>query len=179
MNDDIEQGESSNSDYHEGPSKTRRKAEAQALQTLGAELVALNRAKLEEVELPESLLDAIIAAQAITKHEARRRQMQFIGKLMRHVDPEPIRAKLDAWKSVSIADVAHAHLLERWRDKLIAEPDALAQLVKEYPLADMQQLRTLIRNVQREREQNRPPKNYRALFQVLRDVIVKPEPAHE
>jgi ribosome-associated protein len=172
LNDEIE------SDGNEGPSKTQRKADAHALQTLGAELVALNRAKLDQVDLPESLRDAIIAAQNITKHEARRRQMQFIGKLMRHVDAGPIRVKLDAWKSVSAADVAHAHLLERWRDKLLAEPDAPALLANEYPHANLQQVRTLIRNVQREREQNRPPKNYRALFQVLREIIVQPEPPH-
>jgi len=170
LNDEIE------NKGNEGPSKTQRKAGAHALQILGAELVALNRAKLDQVDLPESLRDAIIAAQSITKHEARRRQMQFIGKLMRHVNAEPIRVKLDAWKSVSVADVAHAHLLERWRDRLLAEPGALALLANEYPHADLQQLRTLIRNVQREREQNKPPKNYRALFQVLREIIVKPEP---
>ena len=170
MNDEIESG------GNESPSKTQRKADAHALQTLGAELVALNRAKLDQVDLPESLRDAIVAAQSITKHEARRRQMQFIGKLMRHVDAEPIRAKLDAWKSVSAADVAHAHLLERWRDRLLAEPGALALLANEYPHADLQQMRTLIRNVQREREQNKPPKNYRVLFQLLREIVVRPEP---
>lgn len=162
-------------DRDEGPSKTRRKAEAHALQTLGAELVALNRDRLDQIDLPESLRDAIVAAQSITKHEARRRQMQFIGKLMRHVDAGPIRTKLDAWKTVSVADVVYAHLLEHWRDRLLAEPDALAMLANEYPNVDLRQFRTLIRNVQREREQNKPPKNYRSLFQMLRKIIVAPE----
>ncbi len=157
------------------PSKTQRKADAHALQALGAELVALNREQLDQVEMPESLRDAILAAQRMTKHEARRRQLQYIGKLMRRVDPEPLRSKIDTWKSVSAEQVALLHNIERWRDRLLAEADALALLANEYPNADLQQLRTLIRNVQREREQNKPPKNYRALFQLLRSMIAERE----
>ena len=152
-------------------SKTRRKKEMRQLQDVGAALVELSRDQLARIDMPENLREAVMACQSITKHEARRRQMQWIGKLMRHVDAEPIRAKLDAWKSVSAADVAHAHLLERWRDRLLAEPGALALLANEYPHADLQQMRTLIRNVQREREQNTPPKNYRVLFQLLREIV--------
>ena len=155
----------------EGPSKTQRKNEAHARQELGAELVALSRDRLRQVDLPESLLDAVLAAQRITAHEGRRRQLQFIGKLMRNVDPAPIQARLDAWKSVSAEQVAHMHRIERWRDRLLAEPAALGELATEFPQADLQQLRTLIRNTQREREQNKPPKHYRAMFQLLRDII--------
>ena len=173
MNDETEHY--SDSPAADGPSKTQRKAEAHALQSLGVELVALSQSKLDQVDLPEALREAIIAAHRMTKHEARRRQMQYIGKLMRNVDAAPIRAKLDAWKSVSAADVARAHLLERWRDRLLAEPDAFALFAGEYPHADLQQLRTLVRNVQRDREHNKPPKNYRALFQSLREIVT----AHE
>jgi len=109
----------------------------------------------------------------MTRHEARRRQLQYIGKLMRRIDPEPLRAKIETWKSVSAEHVALLHGIERWRDRLLDEPDALALLASEYPGADLQQLRTLIRNVQREREQNKPPKNYRALFQLLRSMIAE------
>jgi len=156
---------------HEVPSKTERKNEAHARQTLGAALVALNRERLLQVDLPESLRDAILAAQRITAHEGRRRQLQFIGKLMRNVDPAPIQAVLDAWSSVSAEQIAHMHRIERWRDRLLAEPGAPGELATEFPHADLQQLRTLIRNTQREREQNKPPKHYRAMFQLLRDII--------
>jgi ribosome-associated protein len=155
----------------EGPSKTQRKTEAHALQTLGAALVALNRDKLSQIELPESLRDAVLAAQRITAHEGRRRQLQFIGKLMRNVDPAPIQARLDAWKSVSAEQIAHMHRIEHWRDRLLAEPGAIGELATEFPQADLQQLRTLIRNTRRERELNKPPKSYRAMFQWLRDII--------
>lgn len=155
----------------EGPSKSRRKADAHALQALGAELVALNRNQLAQVDLPELLRDAVEAAQRIHAHEGRRRQLQYIGKLMRNVDAAPIRAKIDGWKSVSVEETARLHLIERWRDRLIEDPAALQALASEYPLSDLQQLRTLIRNTQREREHNKPPKSYRALFQLLRDII--------
>ena len=156
---------------YEGPSKSRRKADAHALQTLGAELVALNRSQLAQVELPEGLRDAVEAAQRIHAHEGRRRQLQFIGKLMRFVDPAPIRLKIDGWKTVSVEETVRLHLIERWRDRLIEDAAAIEALMADYPQADLQQLRTLIRNVHRERAQNKPPKNYRALFQLLRDII--------
>jgi len=155
----------------DGPSKSRRKADAHALQALGAELVALNRNQLAQVELPESLRDAVEAAQRINAHEGRRRQLQYIGKLMRNVDAAPIRAKIEGWKTVSVEETARLHLIERWRDRLLDEPAAMQALASEYPQADLQQLRTLIRNAQREREQGKPPKSYRALFQLLRDII--------
>ena len=156
---------------HEGPSKSRRKADAHALQTLGAELVALNRSQLAQVEMPESLREAVQAAQRISAHEGRRRQLQFIGKLMRYVDPAPIRAKIDGWKTISVEETVRLHLIERWRDQLIEDPLAMQSFAGEYPHTDLQQLRTLIRNTQRERELNKPPKNYRLMFQLLREII--------
>lgn len=155
----------------ERPSKSRRKADAHALQALGAQLVALNGNQLAQVPLPETLREAVEAAQRVRSHEGRRRQLQYIGKLMRNVDAEPIRAKIEGWQSVAIEQTARLHALERWRERLLAEPDALAALATEFPRADLQQLRTLIRNTQREREQNRPPKSNRALFQLLKDII--------
>ncbi len=156
---------------YDGPSKSRRKADAHALQTLGAELVALNRNQLAQVELPELLREAVEAAQRIKAHEGRRRQLQYIGKLMRNVDAAPIRTKIDGWKTVSVEETVRLHLIERWRDRLIDDAQALQAFAAEYPQGDLQPLRTLIRNVRREREQNKPPKNYREMFQLLRDII--------
>jgi ribosome-associated protein len=105
----------------------------------------------------------------------RRRQLQYIGKLMRRVDPAPIEAQLAALKAVPAAEVAHLHRIERWRDRLIDEPDAIGAFAAEFPHADLQQLRTLVRNARREREQGKPPKNYRALFQALREILAHPD----
>ena len=158
----------------EGPSKTKRKNDAHALQLLGSALVELNSDQLSQVNLPESLLDAVIAAQKIRAHEGRRRQLQSIGKLMRNIDPTPIQARIDGWNNRSTEQVAYLHRIEQWRDRLLLEPQSLSELVQQYPVADIQQLRTLIRNTEREREQNKPPKNYRALFQMLRALIPNP-----
>lgn len=171
MSDTEEQATPDSEPPFEGPSKSRRKADAHALQALGAQLVALNRNQLAQVELPELLRDAVEAAQRIHAHEGRRRQLQYIGKLMRNVDADPIRAKVDGFNSVSVAETARLHLIERWRDRLLDDAAALETLASEYSLTDLQHLRNLIRNARREREQNKPPKNQRALFKLLRDII--------
>ena len=158
-------------DYDDPPSKSQLKRDMDALQGIGAELVELNARQLETVELPEALRDAVIAAQGMKKNEARRRQLQYIGKLMRQVDPAPIRARLDAFLSVSAEHTAQLHHIERWRDRLIAEPLAVSEFISTYPEADSQQLRTLIRNIADERSRNKPPKHYRALFQMIRGLV--------
>jgi ribosome-associated protein len=155
----------------ERPSKTQRKKQMHDLQALGAELVELNEQQLASVELPERLLDAVKEAQRMTKFEARRRQLQYIGKLMREVDPEPIRSRLDAWRSVSRAHTARLHLVERWRTRLIEDETAITELMREYPRADAARFRLLVRNTHREREAGQPPRSYRALFQLLNETI--------
>jgi ribosome-associated protein len=154
-------------------SKTRRKRESAALQDLGAELVALSSEQLAAIELPDFLRDAVMDARRITSFEARRRQLQYIGKLMRKVDAEPIRARLDAWKSPERAQVAQFKRIEAWRERLLSGEDALEELLREYPDADRSQLDALIRDTLREREENRPPRSYRLLFQALRAVFDK------
>ena len=153
------------------PSKTQRKKQMLALQDLGAELVALNEDQLIAMALPENLHDAVLETRRISKFEARRRQLQYIGKLMRTIDPEPVRARIDAWKTKSREHTAQLHLIERWRERLLADDAALGELVVAYPHADAQQLRALVRNAQRERPLGAPPRSYRALFQALREII--------
>jgi ribosome-associated protein len=97
--------------------------------------------------------------------------MQYIGKLMRKVDAGPIRARLEAWKSPERAQVAQFKLIEEWRERLLADEVALGDLLREYPQADGRRLEALIRDAQREREQNRPPRSYRELFQALRGLL--------
>ena len=152
-------------------SKTRRKKESHALQDLGAELVALSGERLAAIELPDFLRDAVEDARRISGFEARRRQMQYVGKLMRKVDAEPIRARLEAWKSPERAQIAQFKRIEMWRERLLDEENALAELVREYPGADLRQFEDLVRDALQEREQNRPPKSYRELFQALRALV--------
>ena len=154
------------------PSRTRRKHDDQALQHLGEELVAVGEDKLAQLDLPERLHDAVMQARSISKFGALRRQMQYIGRLMREEgDAETIRTQLDAWKGISTEDTARLHLLERWRVRLLNDEKALEELIIEYPGADVQQLRTLMRNAKREAGAGKPPKSFRELFHVLRGIL--------
>ncbi len=158
-------------DNHIPPSKSQRKREMTELQDLGAQLIELSEQQLAQIGLPDNLHDAVIAARQVNKFEARRRQLQYIGKLMRTVDAGPIRAQLDIWKATSREHISWLHQIERWRERLLADETALHELAGACPHADIQQLRTLIRNTLRERERNKPPKSYRALFQALRQIL--------
>ncbi len=153
------------------PSKTQLKKQMHDLQDVGARLVALGEGQLQELDLPERLLDAIHECKRIHKFGAQRRQMQFIGKLMRDVEVGPIIAKLEVWNGTSRQHTAWLHLIERWRDRLLETDDALTELLVTHPHADAQRLRTLIRNAHKEKALNKPPKSYRELFQVLRDIL--------
>ena len=111
-------------------SKTRRKKDMHALQALGEQLVVLTAAQLAGLELPERLLDAIEHAKRITGFEARRRQMQYIGRLMREVDAAPIAARLSQLKTAAKRENARHHEVEYWRDRLLAEEAALTELAR-------------------------------------------------
>jgi ribosome-associated protein len=152
-------------------SKTQRKREMLELQTLGEDLTRLTEAQLSELELPERLLDAVLEARRISKFGALRRQLQYIGRLMREVDSEAIAARLEAWKGTSREATAHLHLLERWRERLLVDDAALFDLAHSYPGCDTQKIRLLIRNARREREASQAPRSFRALFQELRELI--------
>lgn len=157
------------------PSKTKIKKQMLELQDLGKTLTGLSKEKLRELDLPENLLEAITEYKRMTKFGALNRQLQFIGRLMRDVEPAPIQARLDAWNGVSRQHTAWLHQVENWRDRLLEQPEALTELLAAHPNADAQHLRTLIRNAQKEKELLKPPKSYRELFQVLRDVIPEPD----
>ncbi len=154
-------------------SKTRKKKDMLALQDLGVKLVELNEQQLEAMQLPESLLEAVLEARRLTRHEARRRQMQYIGRLMRDLDAAPIRDRLDKWLGQGREHTAQLHALERWREDLLAGDPALERFLREHPGADSQKLRTLIRNARREQGAALPPKSYRELFRVLRDMTTR------
>ena len=153
-------------------SKSQLKREMTALQDIGEELVALTRHQLDKLTLPESLLDAVLAARAMPQRGARKRQLQYIGKLMREVDAEPIRAALDMLENPHGQAVGHFHAIERWRDRLLAQGDVvLEEFFEKYPDADRQQLRQLLRNALAEKAENKAPRAARALFHYLSDLM--------
>ncbi len=154
-------------------SKTQRKQQMHSLQELGELLVELPKDKLQQLDLPEGLRDAILNARKITAHGGKRRQLQYIGKLMRTVDPEPIQTRIDQWNGNHAEETALLHRLENWRHRLINDDDqgALSEFLTQHPGFDVQQLRTLIRNARKEAQQQKPPKSSRELFRVLREGL--------
>ncbi|MCG6970389.1 MAG: DUF615 domain-containing protein [Gammaproteobacteria bacterium] len=153
-------------------SKSQLKRESHALQLLGEELVQLNSQQLRQIELPEDLLQAIKLAQTIKQHGGKKRQLQYIGKLMRNVDVEPIQKSLDDIKGISAQAIATQHKIEHWRQRLIDEGDtALNQLLEAYPNIERQRIRQLLRNLQQESLNNKPPKAFRELFKYLREFL--------
>ena len=153
-------------------SKSEIKRDAEALKKLGEKLVELTPAKLDKIPLDDNLQEAIFLAQRLQK-EARRRQLQYIGKLLRSTDVEPIQEALDKIENKHLQQQIVLHKLELLRDELIEQGDtALTRLLNDYPQADRQQLRNLIRSAKKEREQNNPAKAYRELFQCLKEIFL-------
>jgi ribosome-associated protein len=151
-------------------SKSQIKREAEAAQVVGERLITLRQEQLEQLDLPEKLYEAVILAKRLDSNGAIRRQKQYIGKIMRTIELEPIQAQLDDWDGRNRADNAKFHQLERWRERLLVDDNALGDLMKTYPELDMQHTRTLIRNARKEQAASKPPKSSRELFQYLRTL---------
>jgi ribosome-associated protein len=155
-------------------SKTQRKREMHELQALGAALVALSDAHLAGMPLEENLREAVLEARRIRSHEGRRRQLQYIGRLMRDVDAAPIRARLDELAGLSSQASVRHRRLEALRARLMSDDAALTDFAADHPAADLQALRALIRNARKEHKEGRPPRAYRELFRFLKECSSSP-----
>jgi ribosome-associated protein len=159
------------------PSKTQLKADADEKQALGEALLTLRADLMARLDLPDKLLDAIASAKKITNFEGKRRQMQFIGKLMRPLDAEPIREAINEQLNGSAQLTLALHLAEQWRDKLAADDEALGAWLTEYPGCDAQQLRALIRQARKDYKPEKPGeaprhgKSYREIFQLVKAAM--------
>jgi ribosome-associated protein len=158
---------------YERPSKSQLKREMTALQKLGEALVDAPRDRVKKVPMPEDVLEAILECQQISSHEGRRRQLQFVGKKMRTLSEEEasiIQQTVDGWRGTSKAEAAALHAIERQRERLLADDNVLTDLCAQHPTLNVQQLRTLIRNARKEQADNKPPKAYREIFQILKSM---------
>ena len=153
------------------PSKTLRKKQSHALQSLGEQLVALTEAKLALVPLSEALRDAILQAQRTRSHEGKRRQMQYIGKLMRTADADAIAQALAFDSEHHRGTVTAMHSAERWRDGLIDASLTLTDFIDRYPAGASAPLASLVNHARREREAQKPPRHFRALYRELHQII--------
>jgi len=140
------------------------------LQALGVALVALPEGMLQAMALDAKLLEAVLEAKRITAHEGKRRQIQYIGRLMREVDPAPIRARIAELEGSSAQASARHRRLEGWRERLIGDDEALTAFAAEHPGADLQALRALIRNARKEASLGKPPHAFRELFRLLKEL---------
>jgi ribosome-associated protein len=160
----------------EGPSKSALKRQDRELRDIGVALVELPAAELEAMALPEKLYDAVIACRKITSHGAKLRQEMYIAKVMRGVDVEPIRATLERRSEMDRQRVRREHLLEQWRERLVAdEPAAWTELAGHVDPAALQQLRSLARQARADEASSRPPAASRQLFRRLREALEKPQ----
>ena len=152
-------------------SKTQMKKQMNDLQALGMELTKLSSDTLKKIGLDEDLFEAIATYKKITSNSALKRQAQFIGRLMRDTDPAPIEAYLAKLRGDNAAHNAFLQRVEQARTRLLADDGAITQFMADFPQAEAGKLRTLIRNTKKEQEQNKPPKNFRALFQEIKAVM--------
>lgn len=156
------------------PSKTQRKKAMHALQALGSELVELSRDQIAQVPLSEELRSAVLDAKRISSREGLRRQLQYVGRLMREADAEQveaIRAKLEVWKGLSREETTLHRGAERWRDRLLEDDTALDEFATVHPGQDLQPLRALLRAARKERMSGGPPRNYRELYRLIRGIV--------
>ena len=166
-------------DTDSGPSKTRLKKEAHDLQELGEALAELSSERLDGLKIEERLRDAIAEMRRTRSFEGKRRQLQYIGKLMKFEDVEPLREAVAAFKLGSAKDTLALHQAEYWRDQLLSEEDAFERWIKEYPQTDGQQMRSLVRAARKEKLEPgaRHGRAYRDLFQMVKEqMLAIPEP---
>lgn len=156
-------------------SKTAKKKQMDELQDLGMALTKLSNETLKKIGLPEDLHQAIKDYKKITSNSATKRQAQYIGRLMRDIDPTPIREYLAKLSGDNQAHNAFLQRVEQMRTRLIEHDDALTQFIAQYPHADVSALRTLVRNARKEQAENKPPKNFRALYQELKNTMQTPD----
>lgn len=157
-------------------SKSQRKRDADAVQNLGKNILALSQEAQNSIDLPESLVNALDDARRIKKNSALKRQLQYIGKLMRTIDVEPIHEQYLKLTNHYDKDIKTLHHLEKWRDRLLSEGDkALEELLNEFPMLDRQHLRQLVRQSAKETKLKKPPKSAREIFKYLKVLFTDSE----
>ena len=170
MEDDYNEEHEDNEEI-EYVSKSQMKREMLARQALGEKLLELSVDQLNRLDLPDDLKNALLQAKQIVKHGAKRRQLQFIGRLMRNADADDIQVQYEGITQHSAKAVQQLHKIEKWRERLLQEgDDGIQALVEELPNIDRNHLRQLIRTAQQEQSQNKPPRAFRKIFQLIKSA---------
>jgi len=154
------------------PSKTRRKKEMEELQEIGAALVALPRDTLNKFDLPDNLKHEVLEAKNISQNGAKRRQLQFIGKIMRSVEVEPIRTQLEQLEKPSASRIKRLHETEEWREKIINTEENLKYFIEHFPLSDINELKLLVADCRGEITRNSKG-SFKKLFKIISTSLEK------
>jgi ribosome-associated protein len=161
------------------PSRSAMKRASHELQELGKQLLAMPDSRLAGIDMPERLREALDMWKKTKSHEGKRRQLQFIGKVMRLVDAEPLREAVAIWQLGHARDALQLHQIERWRVELLSDDaDAVTRWMADYPQTDVQQLRNIIRQARKDAAaapEQRSGKAFRELFQLLKDIVAESE----
>src|SRR5262245_59729494 len=160
----------------ERPSKGARKRASQELQDLGEELIDLPDALFDALPLPDNLRDAVLAARRFPSHGAQLRQRQYIGKLMRKIDTDEIRSALQSHRQKVNAATRQFQRIEQWRERLLRDPSAVADLLATCPRVDGSLVQRLVASATEEAKRGSPPRSARELFNYLREILVASAP---
>lgn len=171
---DVHYGDADPDDVDARPSKSALKRQSHDLQVLGLEVAELSDNRLSATPMPDALREAILEYRRTKSHEGRRRQLQYVGKLMRSADEARLREAVAAARLGSAKETLALHEAERWRAELIADDDALTRWLQQHPGTDAQQLRSLLRAARRDAvaPEARQPKSHRELFQIIKAALV-------
>ena len=159
-----------------GPSKTKIKQQLADLRDIGQQIVALPESRIKQLPLSEKLFDAVMLCRKISAHGGRKRQLQYIGKLLREEPEETtisIRAKLLAFAGESHEENAKFHAMERWRERLLMDDSAITEFLHTYLDVEIQRLRQLIRQARKDAAAHKPPAHARDLFKLIRHTVEK------
>ena len=152
-------------------SKTQLKKQSKDITSFGQAITLLNQNQLEQLNLPSDINNAIEDYKKIKSLSAKKRQLLFIGRLLRSTDLHEAFIHYEAIKNHSQLANQQFHLVEQWRDKLIQSPDAITEFINQFPKTDVQQLRSLIKNSINEIEKNKPLKSSRSLFKIIQSIL--------
>jgi len=178
---DVHYGDADPDDADSRPSKSALKRQSHDLQALGLEVAELSEQRLASTPMPDALREAILEYRRTKSHEGRRRQLQYVGKLMRSADEAVLREAVAAAKLGSAKETLALHEAERWRAELIADDGALTRWMAGHPDTDTQQLRSLVRAARRDAvvPEARQPRSHRELFQFIKAASAATAPEAE
>ncbi len=173
MNQDKEADNSAESEnWYDEPSKSQRKREMQALQDLGRQLAKLKPEQIKDAPVEQRLVDEILEYQSISSHEAQRRQMQFIGKLMRSVDAEAVETFIARFRADSDHHLQRHHEVEQWRDAMLnGGNDALTDFVGQHPATNVQHLRQILRAAHKDLKDNKNRGASKKLYREIKAIL--------